>query len=515
MNMKRIISVICIVATIFGMMSLNAFAEDTEKKTYKVKSLISPTGYGELDIDPIYCKVANRLYHEFQKGNKEVEIWLKGVEFDWGDGNTYASTILTTIGHIYRYLQVDKDGDIVKIKAKIGYVDVYLPSSEAEVELNKLITESKKHSNDVIEQLGYINDQIGLNCRYDWESKVSYTEHMGDTINSVLVYKDATCGGFANTVQEVCDRMGVKSIYVSNKSLNHAYNLVYLNNEWYLWDLSRTAIIKGEYGKEVIYYSEQKPDGSYEVIKGPGSRQYFLIPIDSPRGRELLQGSYYTDDLLYGYIALWTSIKYPELSTIDLSLDGIEVPVTKNEIVKPEEPAPVSPPAPAPSQTPIYGLDSQGNLIVIYSNDNKQAVKAFPTTSTVLVNGKKVSFEAYNIAGNNYFKLRDIAAALNGTNKQFEVIWDGKNNVIKIISNSKYTVVGGELVVSNNPTTKDAKSTTSKVYIDNKEVQLTAYNINGNNYFKLRDIGKALNFGVIWDGGNNTIKIDTSIGYTD
>ena len=57
--------------------------------------------------------------------------------------------------------------------------------------------------------------------------------------------------------------------------------------------------------------------------------------------------------------------------------------------------------------------------------------------------------------------------------------------------------------------------TPSKVYINGKEVQFTAYNIDGYNYFKLRDIGKALNFGVLWDGANNTIRIDTTEDYKD
>ncbi|MDR2442720.1 MAG: hypothetical protein LBE31_04280, partial [Deltaproteobacteria bacterium] len=56
--------------------------------------------------------------------------------------------------------------------------------------------------------------------------------------------------------------------------------------------------------------------------------------------------------------------------------------------------------------------------------------------------------------------------------------------------------------------------TTSKITLDGAEVSLTAYNIGGNNYFKLRDIGAAFDFGVTWDSAKNTIVIDTSIGYT-
>ena len=53
------------------------------------------------------------------------------------------------------------------------------------------------------------------------------------------------------------------------------------------------------------------------------------------------------------------------------------------------------------------------------------------------------------------------------------------------------------------------------VYLDGTEISLLAYNINGNNYYKLRDLGKTIDFGVAWDGGLNTISIVTTIGYED
>ena len=35
-------------------------------------------------------------------------------------------------------------------------------------------------------------------------------------------------------------------------------------------------------------------------------------------------------------------------------------------------------------------------------------------------------------------------------------------------------------------------------YVDGQQVQMEAYNINGNNYVKLRDIGQAVGFNVYW-----------------
>ena len=59
-----------------------------------------------------------------------------------------------------------------------------------------------------------------------------------------------------------------------------------------------------------------------------------------------------------------------------------------------------------------------------------------------------------------------------------------------------------------------AVPTASTVLVNAQNVAFDAYLINGNNYFKLRDIGAAFNFGVDWDGAKNTIVIDTSKGYT-
>ncbi len=145
--------------------------------------------------------------------------------------------------------------------------------------------------------------------------------------------------------------------------------------------------------------------------------------------------------------------------------------------------------------------------------DYHPPVAAVPTSSKVLVNGKPVTFEAYNIGGNNYFKLRDIAIVLSGTEKQFEVAWDGANNAISLTMGNHYTIAGGELAVSANPTSKTAAFTMSKILLNGSEIKLTAYNIGGYNYFKLRDVAAAIDYGVTWDGATNTIGIDTSTGY--
>ena len=141
-----------------------------------------------------------------------------------------------------------------------------------------------------------------------------------------------------------------------------------------------------------------------------------------------------------------------------------------------------------------------------------QGTGAVCSNTRVSVNGKITDVILCNIRGNNYIKLRDLAMLLRGTEKQFEVAWDAANKSIMIIPGGAYTEVGGELANELEPKEK-AMPSNARIYIDNNEVFPTAYNIKGNNYFKLRDIAKELDFSVDWE--NWTIVIDTTAGYTD
>jgi hypothetical protein len=135
-----------------------------------------------------------------------------------------------------------------------------------------------------------------------------------------------------------------------------------------------------------------------------------------------------------------------------------------------------------------------------------------PTASTVSVNGEAKEFEAYNIGGNNFFKLRDLAYVLNGTAKQFNVGYDNATKAITLTSGEAYIAVGGELTPGDGKA-KPANPTTSKVYLDGRELVLTAYNIGGNNFFKLRDLMQALDVYVGYENTTRAITITTDWGY--
>lgn len=56
-----------------------------------------------------------------------------------------------------------------------------------------------------------------------------------------------------------------------------------------------------------------------------------------------------------------------------------------------------------------------------------------------------------------------------------------------------------------------ATPTWQPIYVDGRQVQMEAYNINGNNFVKLRDIGKVVGFNVYWQDG---VRVDSAADYT-
>jgi hypothetical protein len=159
------------------------------------------------------------------------------------------------------------------------------------------------------------------------------------------------------------------------------------------------------------------------------------------------------------------------------------------------------------------GVPDYRTTLLAFINSLSSTKTANPSTASVLVDGKPVQFQAYEIENNNYFKLRDIAAAISGTPRQFNVEWDSAQNAIKLLSGTAYAKVGGELTIGNS-TGGSVPQNKSSLLLDGKAVSLTAYTIAGNNYFKLRELGQALHFDVRWDGASGTILIDTAQDYT-
>lgn len=82
-----------------------------------------------------------------------------------------------------------------------------------------------------------------------------------------------------------------------------------------------------------------------------------------------------------------------------------------------------------------------------------------------------------------------------------------KRNITAMVTG----MVIGAALVSEAAARIVAEPTWQKIYVDGRQVSMTAYNIAGRNYVRLRDIGQQVGFNVYWENG---VQIDTDAPYT-
>jgi hypothetical protein len=141
---------------------------------------------------------------------------------------------------------------------------------------------------------------------------------------------------------------------------------------------------------------------------------------------------------------------------------------------------------------------------------------------TVDIDGTKVTLTAYALLdekGNptNYVRLRDLAALLNGTEAEFDVLWT-KATGICIEPWCSYDHTNG--TEGNIPFSGDQPYAAylEDTYVDGMALPLTAFQIawdgGSHTFYQLRDLGRALCFNVGWTRDRG-LFIETDEFYTD
>ena len=124
------------------------------------------------------------------------------------------------------------------------------------------------------------------------------------------------------------------------------------------------------------------------------------------------------------------------------------------------------------------------------------------------LDGEEAKIGGYLINANNYYKLRDLAALLNGTDKQFNIVFDDVKKQIALELGKPYEKLDTDLQEMKHDKTK-AKMVTNTILVDGKEVELKAALIDRNNYVKLRDLGPVVGFIVDYNRETKAIIVDT------
>ena len=86
----------------------------------------------------------------------------------------------------------------------------------------------------------YIHDYLVKNAQYDMYAYNHLDDYdiysYASDAYAIIVNKKGMCAGYSNAMNYLLNEIGIPSLVVSSDAENHAWNLIYIENQWYQLD---------------------------------------------------------------------------------------------------------------------------------------------------------------------------------------------------------------------------------------------------------------------------------------
>ncbi|MBR6924662.1 MAG: hypothetical protein IKH50_09035, partial [Oscillospiraceae bacterium] len=158
------------------------------------------------------------------------------------------------------------DGSIILGQIKFTYTNTREEADalmeELGTKITEVIDETITPGMTELQKALNLHDYLVLNTVYDTEGTIADRDG-GSSAYDILICGNGVCEGYAQAYNMLLDRVGISSIMVTSYDMNHAWNLVNIDNEWYHVDTT---------------WDDPVPDA-----KGRVNHKYFLLSDDEIR----------------------------------------------------------------------------------------------------------------------------------------------------------------------------------------------------------------------------------------
>ena len=158
--------------------------------------------------------------------NDHPELFYIGIDSVWNNGTIFVRQDLT-----YRTIEGGLDKAISDFNAA---------ANEALSQIRGLT--------DPVEKALVLHDWLVLNCEYNWYVGFHQSASAGNTGDAyvdsgmpwtaygAMAKGDAVCAGYALAYKYLLGQAGIPCVYISSSEMNHAWNGVQINGNWYQVD---------------------------------------------------------------------------------------------------------------------------------------------------------------------------------------------------------------------------------------------------------------------------------------
>lgn len=313
-DMKRtghILGVICVIAAVLCVASMCVFASASESGYSAAKKEFAVSG-GYASGEPLLIReevvnlydspsvvstggvvdreLAEHIAAGCKAGLEEIPIQSEGYSVSEADLKScflymrYDHPEIFYLQNVYSYSYVGKD--VYELYPRYDYSGAEREAAIAEYEamLDSLCAHAPRFTSD-FEALLYYHDYIVANFEYDTEYSIYDTYNM-------LKQRKGVCQAYTLLYAAVLDRLGIENTAAISEDMNHVWNVVSLDGEWYFADLTWDDPIYDVKGRVCHYYflcSEDFPSHHGWVFVDGEEKQFsdtydeaFFKSIDCP-----------------------------------------------------------------------------------------------------------------------------------------------------------------------------------------------------------------------------------------
>ncbi len=192
-----------------------------------------------LTADTNLSEIEDYLYRQMKKRNEIIDVQSYQISIEeMGKivtGVLNENPDLYFVNRSYRFSHYE--GDTLTIEVKLTY-DNSLNEEAFQKAVEEALLVVKSDMSD-FEKAVILHDYLALNCEYDEENYEAGTiPNVSYSAYGVLVNRTAVCQGYALAYKYLLNQLGINCYMVISREMDHGWNLIELNGEYYQVDVT-------------------------------------------------------------------------------------------------------------------------------------------------------------------------------------------------------------------------------------------------------------------------------------